>query len=226
MLKLSTFIIDPIWCYPWRYRHNWLTVNEGNLWLLPPNIGTSADIETSSIDCSFQVYVTATVFSIPEELVGIRWRWRYARVAYIPNSATYFSSFLQTVYSVWSWECLTSFPGAVGPAVLEPCYPYIHGFRWTKELWNKSRVHSTQGYWTNQVVTTTFPRWMAFPEFGQANNQICKARRKTKTFLMTAFGTRRVFLLTYLRFIFCGVGFFSGCFISKILRLLFKKRVP
>lgn len=63
MLKLSTFIlIDPIWCYLWRYRHNWLTVNEGNLWLLPPNIGTSADIEASSIDCNFQVYVTVTMF--------------------------------------------------------------------------------------------------------------------------------------------------------------------
>ena len=61
LLKLSTFIIDPIWCYLWRYRHNWLTVNEGNLWLLPPNIGTSADIEASSIDCNFQAYVTATM---------------------------------------------------------------------------------------------------------------------------------------------------------------------
>ena len=66
MLKLSTFIIDPIWCYLWRYGHNRLSVNEGNLWLLPPNIGTSADIEASSIDCNFPVYVTATMFFLSQ----------------------------------------------------------------------------------------------------------------------------------------------------------------
>ena len=110
VLKLSTFIIDPIWCYPWRYRHNWLTVNEGNLWLLPPNIGTSADIEASSIEFwiflnIYQMYAKRLIINL---MLCCALENSYARKSIQTLQSVHFTSLLLLLLCLallWSARC-------------------------------------------------------------------------------------------------------------------------